>query len=221
MTTAADAVSSGGSSGSVRRRRVDQQRRTRLLLDLEDLLLTEGFKSLTVDDIAQRLRCSKATLYSLAGGKEQLAVVVTKHFFRTATAEIEQAVAAVTDPRVRISTYLAAIGSAMTRCSQAYYADMKSYRPTAEIYRINSAAAARRVQQLIAAGIDSGALRDVNGVFVGQLVALTIDSIQSGTLLDTTGLTAGEAYREIADLLLHGLKAQDAPNSESDLGKSR
>ena len=182
-----------------------------MLADLTELLLTEGFTSLTVDDIAQRLRCSKATLYSLAGSKEQLAVVVTRQFFRAATAEIEEAVAAVTDPRLRISTYLAAIGSAMNRCSPAFYADMKSYRPTADVYRLNSTAAARRVQQFIDEGIDAGALRDVNGVFVGQLIALAIDSVQSGALLDTTGLTAGQAYYEIADLLLHGLDASGGP----------
>lgn len=200
-----------GPGGSVRRRRVDQGRRARLLADLENLLLAEGFKRLTVDDIAQRLRCSKATLYSLAGSKEQLAVVITKQFFRTATAEIEEAIAAVTDPRVRISVYLAAIGSAMNRCSAAFYADMKRYRPTADIYRVNSAVAARRVQQFIADGIDAGALRDVNGLFVGQLIALAIDGVHSGALLDPTGLTAGQAYHEIADLLLHGLNASPAP----------
>ncbi|AGZ50577.1 TetR/AcrR family transcriptional regulator [Mycobacterium kansasii] len=209
MSTAAD----GGAfddSGSVRRRRVDQRRRARLLADLEDLLLAEGFKNLTVDDIAQRLRCSKATLYSLAGSKEQLSVVITRQFFRNATAEIEEAVATVTDPRVRISVYLAAIGSAMNRCSPSFYADMKSYRPTADIYRVNSAAAAHRVQQFIADGIRAGALRDVNGLFVGQLIALAIDGVQSGALLDPTGLTAGQAYQEIADLLLHGLNASPA-----------
>lgn len=192
-----------GAGGSVRRRRVDQGRRARLL--------AEGFKSLTADDIAQRLRCSKATLYSLTGSKEQLAVVITKQFFRTATAEIEEAVATLTDPRLRTSTYLAAIGSAMNRCSAAFYADMNSYRPTADVYRVNSAAAARRVQQFIADGIDAGALRDVNGLFVGQLIALAIDGVQSGALVDPTGLTAGQAFREIADLLLHGVNASPAP----------
>ncbi|OOK70575.1 hypothetical protein BZL30_6222 [Mycobacterium kansasii] len=34
--------------------------------------------------------------------------------------------------------------------------------------------------------------------------------MQSGALLDPTGLTAGQAYQEIADLLLHGLNASPA-----------
>lgn len=194
-------------NGSIRRRRVDQDRRTRLLADLETLVLAEGFVGLTVDDMAKRLHCSKATLYSVAGSKEQLVTALTRHFFKTATAEIEETVAGVTDPRRRISVYLSGVGSAMTRCSQNFYVDMNAYGPTAEIYRTNSAAAAQRVHELIAAGTQAGALRDIDGRFAAQLIAIAIDGVQSGALLANTGLTAGQAYNEMADLLLHGLSA--------------
>src|SRR3954470_5160049 len=135
--------------GSVRRRRVDQERRSELLGALEELLLTEGFTALSVDDIARRLHCSKSTLYSVASSKEQLVIALTKQFFRQATEQIEQAVAAVDDPRRRISTYLAGVGAAMSRCSPTFYSDVVSYAPTAAIYSANSTAAARRVRELI------------------------------------------------------------------------
>lgn len=38
-------------------------------------------------------------------------------------------------------------------------------------------------------------------------VALAIEGIQSGALLVPTGLSAGQAYTEMAHLLLHGLTA--------------
>ena len=128
---------------SVRRRRVDHDRRTALVAELETLLLQDGFMALTMDDIARQLHCSKATLYSVASSKEQLVIALTKHFFRQATDEIETAVAAVADPRRRISTYLAGVGSAMSRCSPTFYSDMVGYAPTASIYSANSTAAAR------------------------------------------------------------------------------
>jgi AcrR family transcriptional regulator len=198
----------GDPGGSVRRRRVDMERRAELLGALEELLLSEGFTGLTVDDMARRLQCSKATLYSVASSKEQLVIALTKHFFRQATEEIETAVAAVTDPRRRISTYLAGVGSAMSRCSSTFYSDMVNYSPTAAIYSANSTAAARRVRELIDAGVQAGELRAVDGTFAGQLTALAIEGIQSGVLLGNTGLTAGQAYGEMADLLLHGLAAR-------------
>ena len=192
---------------SVRRRRVDQERRSELLVALEDLVLSEGFTALTVDDMARRLHCSKATLYSVASSKEQLVIALTKHFFRKATEEIEHAVDAVTDQRLRISTYLAGVGTAMSRCSPVFYADMVGYAPTADVYAANSEAAARRVRELIDSGVRAGTLRAVDGTFAGQLVALAIEGIQSGALLSPTGLSAGQAYSEMADLLLHGLAA--------------
>jgi AcrR family transcriptional regulator len=197
-------------SGSVRRRRVDTERRARLLDEVEELLLGEGFTTVSMDEVAQRLRCSKATLYSVAGSKEQLVVKVTKQFFRQATEQIEDALAAVADPRLRISAYLSGVGEAMSRCSSAFYADMIGFGPTAEIYGANSESAARRVQELIAAGVEEGSLRRIDGTFAGQLVALAIEGVQSGMLLRRTGLTAGEAYQEMADLLLHGLSRPEA-----------
>jgi AcrR family transcriptional regulator len=203
-------AAASGPGTSVRRRRVDAERRSELLTALEDLLLREGFTALTVDDMARRLHCSKATLYSVASSKEQLVIALTKHFFRQATEEIERAVAAVDDPRRRIPTYLAGVGTAMSRCSPTFYADMVGYRPTAAVYAANSDAAARRVRELIDSGVQAGSLRAVDGTFAGQLVALAIEGIQSGALLAPTGLTAGQAYTEMADLLLHGLTATPA-----------
>src|SRR3954470_8311527 len=200
----------GAGDGSVRRRRVDGERRTKLLDAVEELLLAEGFTAVSMDEVAQRLRCSKATLYSVAGSKEQLVVTVTKKFFRQAPEQIEVAVAAVADPRLRISAYLAGVGEAMSRCSSDFYTDMIGFGPTAEIYGANSQSAARRVQELIAAGVEEGSLRKIDGNFAGQLVALAIEGVQSGMLLRRTGLTAGEAYQEMADLLLHGLSRPGA-----------
>jgi AcrR family transcriptional regulator len=197
-------------TGSVRRRRVDQERRAQLLRELEELVLAEGFTALSMDDLAHRLHCSKATLYSVAGSKEQLVMALTKQFFRQATEQIEQAVAEVADPRRRIPAYLSGVGRAMSRCSPQFYADLIGFGPTAGIYRTNSASAARRVQELIADGVEDGALRPIDGTFAGQLVALAIEGVQSGVLLHSTGLSAGEAYAEMADLLLHGLSAPPA-----------
>ncbi|WP_328476043.1 TetR/AcrR family transcriptional regulator [Streptomyces sp. NBC_00377] len=66
-------------------------RREELLRQAETIILTEGFTAVTMDELAQRLGCSKATLYSLASTKEQLVLAVTRAFFREATAEIEPA----------------------------------------------------------------------------------------------------------------------------------
>jgi hypothetical protein len=49
----------------------------------------------------------------------------------------------------------------------------------------------------------------VNGPFAAQVVAITIDAVQSGELLRTTGLSAGDAFAELGNLILDGLNRPD------------
>lgn len=193
-----------------RRRRVDVARREDLVQRIEDIFLAEGFMSVTMAELTERLRCSKATLYSVAPTKEQLVILATKRFFGSSAEAIELEVAAQQDPRIRITTYLGGVAEAMRRNSREFYADMIAFEPTAEIYRRNTATAAERVRELIDEGIDSGVFGAADGMFASQLVALAIEGVQSGVLLDRTGLSAADAFAELGHLLLNGLLHQSS-----------
>ena len=191
-----------------RRRSVDAARRASLLQRAGEVLLDEGFTALTVDDLARRLRCSKSTLYGVAATKEQLVVAVTKRFFEDATRRVEAAVAAVDDPVTRIEVYLKTSGEVMARQSSHFFRDMVAYAPTADIYRLNSTAAARRVREIIEDGVRSGAFRDIHPEFAGHLVALGLEGIMSGRLQQEAGLSTGQAYAQLGDLLVKGLRTR-------------
>ncbi|MBY8862326.1 TetR/AcrR family transcriptional regulator [Nocardia sp. CA2R105] len=189
-----------------RRRRVDTARREELLAQVTDIFLAEGFTSVTVEDLTRRMRCSKSTLYAIGSTKEQLVVAAAKHFFGTEADRIEQTVADHDEPQIKITTYLEGVAQAMRRNSSAFYADMVTYPPTAEIYARNTARAAERIREMIGDGVRSGAFRATNGTFAAQVVALAIEAVQSGTLLERTGLSAAESFAELADLLFNGLR---------------
>jgi AcrR family transcriptional regulator len=159
--------------GVVRRGSV---RREELFDALVALLLAEGFAHLTLDDVAARLHCSKRTLYSLAGSKEQLVRAAVVHFFRGATERVESAVD-----------------------------DVAAFPPAAEVYERNTRAAAARVQQLVAGGVASGAFREVHTAFVADVVTATMVRIQQRQVAASTGLDDAQAYAHLAELLLRGL----------------
>lgn len=190
-----------------RRRRVDTARRADLLDRIEAIFLAEGFTTVTVGELTERLHCSRATLYSVAPTKEQMVVLATKRFFGTSAEVIEQRVSEHDEPRTRILTYLDGVAEAMRRNSQAFYDDMVAFAPTAEIYARNTARAAERVRELIEEGIESGDFRSTDGNFAAQLVALAIEGVQSGVLLERTGMSAADAFGELGTLLLNGLLA--------------
>lgn len=188
-----------------RRRKIDAGRHEELLQQLEDVILADGFRGLTVDILAARLQCSKATLYAISSSKETLVATVLKRFFRIAAERVDTRVATITDAGERIATYLAAVGTEMRRMSPACYADMMSHDATRGIYAVNSAAAARRVREFIQAGIGDGVFRAVHAQFVGESVSLLIEGIQHGELLTRTGLSSGDAFIELGDLVLAAL----------------
>ncbi|MDF2975626.1 MAG: putative TetR family transcriptional regulator [Actinomycetospora sp.] len=181
-------------------------RHSELFDALIDLLLAEGFAHLTLDDVAARLRCSKRTLYALAGSKEQLVRAAVVHFFERATDRVEAAVAASTDPEARVAAYLRAVADELAPASARFVDDMAAFPPAAEVYARNTEAAARRVGELIAEGVAAGAFRgDVPVSFAAEVITAMMVGIQQRRVAAATGLGDAEAYEALAALLLHGL----------------
>ncbi|MBY8859176.1 TetR/AcrR family transcriptional regulator [Nocardia sp. CA2R105] len=183
------------------------QRRTELFDALVDLFLAEGFAHLTLGDIAARLRCSKSTLYTLAGSKEQLVRTATVHFFRRATEQVEARVRPVTGAQQRILAYLSAVGTELSTASDRFMTDLDAFLPAREIYERNTRIAADRVRELIDEGVTAGEFRSVHAAFAADLTATMMVRIQQGGVRNRTGLDHADAYRELATLLTAGISA--------------
>ncbi len=181
------------------------RRQAELLDQLEELFLTDGFSRFTLDDLALRLRCSKSTLYALAGSKEQLAHRVVKHFFRKATAAVEADTVTEGDPALRVTAYLNAVARALAPAGPAFHRDLDSFPPGREVYERNTAAAADRVRELIADGVARGRFREVHPGLIADTVTTLMFRIGRGDTERATGLDDATAYRELAALLLHGI----------------
>lgn len=180
-------------------------RRSELFEELVALLVSEGFAQFTLDDLAAQLRCSKRTLYGLAGSKEQLVRAVVVHFFRRATARVEAALVAETDPGGQLAAYLRAVAAELAPVSPRFFDDLAAFEPAAEVYERNTRAAAGRVQQLIDEGVTAGVFREVHVAFAAEVITSVMVRIQQRQVAASIGLADAEAYAQLAELLLHGL----------------
>ncbi len=180
-------------------------RHSELFDELVELMLAEGFAHLTLDDLAARLRCSKRTLYALAGSKEQLVRAAVVHFFRAATGRVEASLSHSQTPEERIAAYLRAVSAELAPASARFFDDVAAFAPAAEVYERNTRAAARRVGELITEGVAAGAFRDVHVAFAADVVTSVTVRIQQRHVAATTGLADAEAYEHLASLLLRGL----------------
>ncbi|WP_198152748.1 TetR/AcrR family transcriptional regulator [Pseudofrankia sp. DC12] len=185
--------------------------RTSRQADLFDALLriflTEGFARFTLAELAGRLRCSKSTLYALARSKEQLAVAVVGHFFRAAADRIERDVAqaAAASPADTVGAYLRGVARELRPASAVFRHDLAANPATRAEYERNTRIAARRIRELVAAGVAAGVFGGVDAAFVGQSATAVMVAIQRGDIATATGLSDADAYAELANLLRHGL----------------
>lgn len=175
-----------------------------------ELFLDEGFLGLRVSDLAARLHCSKSTLYELGHSKEQLIINAVKQFFRTATAAVERRTAEHDGSAERIAAYLMGVADALRPASVAFMDDLARHPPARAVYERNTRAAANRVRQLIAAGVERGDFRGVHATFVADTVAATMERIQTGAVTRSTGLRDSDAYEELTALVLTGIQQTPA-----------
>ncbi|HSA52493.1 MAG TPA: TetR/AcrR family transcriptional regulator [Yinghuangia sp.] len=180
-------------------------RQTDVLKRLVALFAAEGFASFTLDELTERLSCSKTTLYQLAGSKQELVREAVKHYFREAAAAVEKRVADTSAPADRVVAYLDAVAEQLRPLSRQFLDDMAHFEPAREVYKANTYFAADRIRQLIAEGVDAGAFREVHAAFVSEVAAATMQEIQRGEIAKRTGLTDAEAYAELASLIVHAV----------------
>lgn len=181
------------------------RRHEELADQLVELFLEEGCRGFTLDELTQRLRCSKTTLYALGESKEQLVGNAVIRFFRSATDTVEQRTAEQDDAAGKLEAYFSAVADALRPASDAFIADIAAHPAARQVYARNTKIAARRVRELIADGVASGEFRPVDTAFVADTAAATMERIQSGRVRDTTGLHDAEAYDELARLVLGGI----------------
>jgi hypothetical protein len=87
-----------------------------------------------------------------------------------------------------------------------FYADLAEFTPAGDVYRENTQFAAQRVQDLVNEGVQAGVLRPVDASFFGAAVSQVMTAIQNGEIESATGLVDAEAYRHLADLVMHSLR---------------
>ncbi len=197
MSTPSFAVEQASPTRSARQAEVFQR--------LIALTLERGFAGYTLEQAAIVLRCSKSTIYALAGSREQLIRAVVVAFFRSAAERVEERVAAEPDPVRRIQVYLMAVADELRPASAQFMDDVAGFAPAREIYERNTAIAAERVKQLILDGIANDAFRDVPTAFIAEVVSSVMVRIQRREVSKNTGLSDAEAYADLANLIVNGI----------------
>jgi AcrR family transcriptional regulator len=189
------------SAGSAERH-IEKTRRDELLARMTDLVLAEGFTHTSTDDLASRLRCSKATLYAIESGKMPLVAAALRRFLSDAAAAGEQRISGIADPAAQVRAYLTVIGRELRRISPACYRDIMSHDLTSDVYLGQVAAMADRLREQIRHGVRDGSFRPLHAQFLAEAVTLITHAYQDGRLTGRARLSFADAQGHLTDLVV-------------------
>lgn len=181
-------------------------RQERLLDALENLFLDEGFRAITVAELAKRLRCSRRSFYELAPSKEALFLRVFDRYLqrlREAGRRRADGIAA----EEAIVAYLAPALEAARKLSTRLMGDVQSYPPARTMWERHTRERMAGLQALIDTCVRTKVFRRVDPYLVAEVMSASLRRIGEPDFLTKSGLSYRDAVKELYGLLLRGLKA--------------
>jgi AcrR family transcriptional regulator len=185
-------------------------RQERLLEQLESIFLAEGYRRSTVGELSARLRCSRRALYELAPSKEALFVTVLDRVLARVRDAGRRAAASEAPVAERIEAFLAPGIESMRSATQAFSSDLTALpaaRKRVEMHQLERMAGLRA---LVTEGVRNGTFRGFDPQLVAEVFSFAWRRVTEPDFLAQSRLTMTEAYRELSQLLRHGLLHAEA-----------
>jgi AcrR family transcriptional regulator len=180
------------------------------------MILREGFASLGVSEIANRLCCSKRTLYDLAPSKHALVLLVLSRFFARIRSDAALACETSNDARQSIYVFLQIGVRAAEHLSPATVADIHCWPPARAIWQEHVRMRVEGLSRLIDSGTCNGEFRKIPPAFVAEVVFASISRLREPDFYEFTDLTISAAFDELYSMLLAALTPDAA--SENAVG---
>lgn len=175
------------------------------LAELADLIKREGVSSLSVGEIAARLRCSRRRLYAVADTKEGLLLEVARVQFQESLAAGFEASAAEDDPARSLVAYLnSGIRSAETLGS-AFLDDLQQSEEGRAMFDEYQLARSKGSREILEAGVRCGEFKPMNFDVVTEVLLGAAFRLRNPGFLRRAKLTVPEAFSEAYKLVLQGL----------------
>lgn len=183
-----------------------RKREAELRATLQDIILADGFSRLSVSEMAQRLGCSKRTIYELAPTKNALVLDAIASFFATLRADANHASANCSEPADKIFEYLQVGVRAAQRLGPVVIADIDKWEPARRLWQEHMRLRVEGLSHLIEAGIEAGVFRDLSPSLVAEMVFAGISRLREPDFYRASDLSLSEAFDEFYRMLLFALE---------------
>ncbi|PWC47031.1 hypothetical protein TSA6c_02820 [Azospirillum sp. TSA6c] len=180
-------------------------RQLELLDQLERLFFSRGYRALTMDLIAQELRCSKRALYEIAPNRKMLFLKVVARWASRVQALGDSAASQFDHPRKKLTAYLEPGITESRGMTDRFLEDIREDDQAREVLENHQRVRMARLQEIIEYGIGNGEFADVHAKLVAGICLAAIERINDPHFLADAGLGFSDAFSELYRLLLDGL----------------
>lgn len=184
------------------------------LSELADLIKKEGIASMSVAEMAARLRCSRRRLYDVAATKEDLLLEVAKWQFRDSLAAGEKAAAAESDPARRLTAYLGAGLRSAEALGAGFLADLQQSTEGRALFDDFQLTRSKGAREILEAGARIGEFKAMNFDVVTEVLLGAASRLRNPEFLRRSKLTIPQAFGEAYALVLQGLLVQTGEAKE-------
>jgi AcrR family transcriptional regulator len=181
-------------------------RQEEILDGLEQIFVVEGFRRLTLAELAKRLCCSLRSLYRIAPTKEELFLRVLDRMWNRLGAAARSVVVEHSDALSRVQAYVRD-GQAIFHASDVFFSDIRAYGPARQLFQSHLELKTDFLAQLIAEGVDSGHLRTASPRLVARAIGALALQTNDEDFRAGLGMDKPAADQELLNVLIHGLRA--------------
>lgn len=185
-------------------------RHLEILDGLETIVLTEGFRELTVGTIAQRLHCSRRTLYEIADSKEGLVLIVVDRVLRRLARIAHEAARREAERIDRLRAFLTQGLTELHRATLAFSEDLAAFPEAADLLATHFRYAHGIVESMLLEGIDAGEFAPIHPRIAAETFDAAMRRLLDPRVLRDSGVSFAEAVAEYLTLFTDGIRRSPA-----------
>lgn len=177
------------------------------LLDrIEAIFFAQGYRAVTMDDLAAELRCSKRALYEIAPNRRALFLEVVDRWSRRIRSLGLLAASQAGNPKARLAAFLAPGVSQTVGMTESFLRDLLAFPDARKLLDEHQRDRMNTVRDIVEDGIRSGHFASMHPHLVAGICLAGIARINDPDFLRESCMTFSEAFAELYRLLMTGLE---------------
>lgn len=181
-------------------------RHLQILDDLETIVLTHGFRDLTVGSLAEQLHCSRRTLYEIAASKEDLVLLVIDRVLRRLARVAREASAQETTLLGQVRAFLIDGLTELHRATLSFSEDVAAFPEAAELVQAHFHYARGLLQEMLQQGMDTGEFTTIHPQIAAETFDAALGRLLDPDVLRAAGVNFAEALEEYLTLFTDGIR---------------